>query len=203
MKNVIKISFILTLAFMLGYQTAEAQQNLGQEAYLIFEQSCLDCHGPHGSFTEQFVIESAAQLVATGAVVRGKPIDSKLYRRLLEKDPAKRMPLGRSQLPPAAILKIGEWIQKGAPNWETQPDVDFIPMDAMLDTIQRHVQSLPRFDRPSARYFTLTHLYNAGESSETLRAYQIALSKLVNSLSWGSEIIKPIPIDPRKNDFLY
>ncbi len=198
-KNFIKISFLLI--FILGCQIAEAQQNLGQEAYLIFEQSCLDCHGPHGSFTEQFVIESAAQLVATGAVVRGKPIDSKLYRRLLEKDPAKRMPLGRSQLPPAAILKIGEWIQKGAPNWETDSDVDFIPMDAMFNTIKRHIESLPRFDRASARYFTTTHLYNAGESQETLRAYQLALSKLVNSLSWGSEIVKPIPIDPRKTIF--
>ena len=199
MKNFIKISLILT--FILGYQSAEAQQNLGQEAYLIFEQSCLDCHGPHGAFTEQFIIESAAQLVATGAVVRGKPAASELYRRLLADDPAKRMPLGQDPLPVEAILKIGEWIQKGAPSWDVQRDVDFITMDAMLNTIQRHVQSLPRFDRPSARYFTLTHLYNAGESSETLRAYQIALSKLVNSLSWGSEIVKPIPIDRRKTIF--
>ena len=71
----------------------------------------------------------------------------------------------------------------------------------MLDTIQKHVQSLPRFDRASARYFTLTHLYNAGENPETLRDYQIALSKLVNSLSWGSEIIQPQPIDERKTIF--
>ena len=201
MKNVIKISSILTLAFMLGYQTAEAQQNPAQEAYLIFEQSCFDCHGPHGAFTENLVIESASQLVATGAIVRGKPIESELYRRLLDKDPAKRMPLGQPQLPPTAILTIGNWIQAGAPSWEVEHDVDFIPMDAMLDTIKKHVESLPRFDRPSARYFTLTHLYNAGESSETLRAYQIALSKLVNSLSWGSEIIKPQPIDPRRTIF--
>ena len=54
------------------------------------------------------------------------------------------------------------------------------------------------FDRPSARYFTLTHLYNAGESPEALEAYRTALSKLVNSLSWGFEIIKPEPIDDAK-----
>lgn len=41
----------------------------------------------------------------------------------------------------------------------------------------------------------MTHLYNAGESPEALLAYQRALSKLVNSLSWGSEIINPRPID--------
>ena len=199
MKNFIKISLLLT--FILGYHSAEAQQNLAQEAYLIFEQSCFDCHGPHGAFTEQLVIESASQLVTTGAVVRRKPIESELYRRLLDKDPAKRMPLGQPQLSAAAIETIGRWIQAGAPSWESQRDVNFITMDAMLDTIQKHVQSLPRFNRPFARYFTTTHLYNAGESQETLRAYQIALSKLVNSLSWGSEIIKPVPIDPRKTIF--
>ena len=198
-RNVIKIGFLLI--FILGYQSAEAQQNLAQEASLIFEQSCFDCHGPHGAFTENLVIESAAQLVATGAVVRGKPIESELYRRLLDKDLAKRMPLGQPQLPPTAILTIGNWIQAGAPSWEVEHDVDFIPMDAMLDIIKKHVESLPRFDRASARYFTTTHLYNAGKSPETLRAYQLALSKLVNSLSWGSEIVKPVPIDARKTIF--
>ena len=96
---------------------------------------------------------------------------------------------------------IGRWIQAGAPSWEVEHDVDFITMDAMLHTIQTHVQSLPRFDRASARYFTMTHLYNAGESPETLRAYQIALSKLVNSLSWGFEIIQPQPIDAAEKLF--
>ena len=142
-------------------------------------------------------------MIDTGAVVQGNPDASELYKRLREKDPAKRMPLGQPELPAAAIETIGRWIQAGAPSWESQRDVNFITMDTMLDTIQKHVQSLPRFNRPFARYFTTTHLYNAGESagSETLRAYQIALSKLVNSLSWGSEIIQPQPIDPRKTIF--
>lgn len=199
MKNFIRISFLLILIF--GYQSAEAQQNLAQQAYLIFEQSCFDCHGPTGSHTEQFIIESASDLVATGAVVRGKPIESELYRRLLINDPAKRMPLGRSRLSAASIETIDKWIQAGAPSWEVQGDVDFISMGSMLDTITRHVRSLPRFDRASARYFTLTHLYNAGETSEKLRSYRLALSKLVNSLSWGSEIIKPVPIDPKRTIF--
>ena len=51
------------------------------------------------------------------------------------------------------------------------------------------------FDRPFARYFTTTHLYNAGESPEALSAYHVALSKLANSLSWGFQIINPQPID--------
>ena len=191
----------ITIGIALGFGTADAQQNIAQQAYLILEQRCFDCHGPNGAFTEDLVIESASQLVATGAVVKGKPIESELYRRLLDENDAKRMPLGQPRLPAAALLTIGNWIQAGAPSWEVERDVDFIPMDAMLDTIRKHVQSLSRFDRASARYFTTTHLYNAGESPETLRAYQLALSKLVNSLSWGSEIVKPEPIDAQKTIF--
>ncbi|MCY4552617.1 MAG: leucine-rich repeat domain-containing protein, partial [Candidatus Poribacteria bacterium] len=43
--------------------------------------------------------------------------------------------------------------------------------------------------------------YNAGETTEALHAYQRALSKLVNSLSWGREVIKPEPIDPEATIF--
>ena len=51
--------------------------------------------------------------------------------------------------------------------------------------------SLPSFDRTFARYFTMTHLYNAGESVGILQEYRKALYKLVNSLSWGSYSHQP------------
>ena len=116
---------VCLLMFMSGYQTADAQENLAQQAYAIFQQNCLNCHGPNGAFTEEIIIEYTA-LIETGAVVPGKPIASELYRRLLDKDPAKRMPLGQPQLSAAAILTIGNWIQADAPNWDIQHDVNFI-----------------------------------------------------------------------------
>ena len=61
--------------------------------------------------------------------------------------------------------------------------------------------SLPSFDRAFARYFTMTHLYNAGESVGILQEYRKALFKLVNSLSWGVEVINPEPIDPQGTIF--
>ncbi len=199
MKNFIKISLIFTVIF--GYQTADAQQNLAQQAYAIFEQSCLNCHGEHGAFTEEIIIEHTA-LIETGAVVPGKPIESELYKRLLTDDDTKRMPLGQPRLPPAAILTIGNWIQAGAPDWQTRErDTGFITPKEMLESIEKHVNSLSPFDRTFARYFTLTHLYNAGETTEALHAYQRALSKLVNSLSWGREVIKPQAIDPEETIF--
>ncbi len=204
MKNwKIFITFISLLTLILGdFLSVDAQENLAQQAYAIFEQNCLNCHGEHGAFTEEIIIEHTA-LIETGAVVPGKPIESELYKRLLTNDPAKRMPLGQPQLPPAAILTIGNWIQAGAPDWEgtSATDVSFITPKKMLDTIEKHVNSLSPFDRPFARYFTLTHLYNAGESAEALHAYQRALSKLVNSLSWGRTIKIPQSIDSEETIF--
>ena len=204
MKNwKIHITFVFLLALILGTShSVDAQENLAQQAYAIFEQNCLNCHGEHGAFTEEIVIDHTA-LIETGAVVPGKPIESELYKRLLTNDPAKRMPLGQPQLPPAAILTIGNWIQAGAPSWESTSETDgpFITPKEMLDTIEKHINSLSPFDRPFTRYFTMTHLYNAGESAEALHAYQRALSKLVNSLSWGREVIKPQSIDPEATIF--
>ena len=195
-KSLILISCLLM--FSIGkHQNVNAQGNLAQQVSAIFEQNCLNCHGPHGTFTEALIIESASDLIHTGNVLPGSPIQSTLYTRLLEKDPAKRMPLGQPQLPAEAILTIGNWIQAGAPDWTNTAAADgtFITPAEMLESIEKHVTSLPPFDRAFARYFTITHLYNAGETTEALHAYQRALSKLVNSLSWGREVIRPKPID--------
>ncbi len=193
------ILIVLTLIGF-GFGTVDAQQTLAQQAYAILQQNCLNCHGPHGAFTEEIVIESSETLIGSGAVVPGVPLQSELYTRLLETDPAKRMPLG-GQLSDDAILTIENWIQAGSPSWEVEYDVNFITPDAMLTAMQRHLATLDTFDRPFARYFTTTHLHNAGESPEALDAYQVALSKLVNSLSWGFQIINPQPIDPVETIF--
>ena len=192
----------LLTSILVNAHRVDAQQNLAQEAYAIFEQSCLNCHGPHGAFTEEIII-AYTSLIETGAVVPGKPDASELYKRLIEKRVEKRMPLGQPPLTPAAIETIRQWILAGAPNWEdtSQTAGTFITPTKMLETIENHVNSLPQFDRTFARYFTMTHLYNAGETTEALHAYQRALSKLVNSLSWGREVIKPEPIDPEATIF--
>ena len=202
MKTSKYISLIILTFVVLGFGTAQAQNNLAQEAYAIFQQSCLGCHGEHGTFTEDLIIESAPALVATGAVVRGDPDVSELYRRLLgPTENGFQMPFNQPPLSQAAIETIRLWIEAGAPNWQVQYDINFITTDAMLDTIQGHLETLSAFDRPSARYFTLTHLYNAGESPEALLAYRRALSKLVNSLSWGFEVINPEPINLQETIF--
>ena len=202
LKCIIFSLLVVSALVVLGFGTADAQQNLAQQAYGIFEQNCLNCHGEHGAFTEEIIIERTA-LIETGAVVPKRPGASALYQRLIEKRVEKRMPLGQPPLSPAAIDTIRRWIQAGAPNWAdtTESDSPFITAKEMLETIEKHVNSLAPFDRTYARYFTMTHLYNAGERAEALHAYQRALSKLVNSLSWGREVTIPRAIDPEETIF--
>ena len=189
---------IIALGFI---HTASAQQELTQQAYLILQTKCFACHGPHGTFTENLVIDSASGLVDTGAVVPGQPLNSNLYARLITPDNTKRMPLGQDPLDDASLQVIRDWIAAGAPSWETHHDVTFIRTDAMLTVMQQHIQTLNPFDQPFARYFTMTHLYNAGKSPEARNAYKIALAKLVNSLSWGFDIHNPHPIDDAETIF--
>ena len=201
MKTIRLFFLVFLLACVWAYHPAVAQQNLALQAYAIFEQHCLNCHGEHGAFTEAIVIEHSS-LIETRSVVPRNPSASELFQRLIDKRPERRMPLGQPSLSPAAIDTVRQWILAGAPNWELpEQDVAFITPKKMLESIEKHLNSLPAFDRTYTRYFTMTHLYNAGETSEALRAYRRALSKLVNSLSWGREVIIPKPIDPQGTIF--
>ena len=191
------------LMLILSYQIAYAQQPLAQQAFAIFEQHCLDCHGEFGSYSDVLTIRHKS-LIEDRAIIPGQPDASELYLRLLgDTDTGSQMPLGQEPLNSEEIATIRRWIEAGAPDWEAipKPKRRFITTEAMLKVIHTHVTSLTAFDRSFARYFTLTHLYNAGASDDNLRAYRNALSKLVNSLSWGAEVIKPTPIDQEETIF--
>src|SRR5207302_9478004 len=55
-----------------------------------------------------------------------------------------------------------------------------------------------RRSRRFQRYFSLSHLYDAGLTDEELQTYRNALAKLVNSLSWGSKLVNPVAVDAAK-----
>ena len=196
------VIFICLLISIVGSQNISAQQQIAQDTYAIFEQSCLICHGPDGAYKESLLMEHTA-LLEKGGVVPGNPDASEVYNRLITTDAAKRMPLGGPPLPGSQIETVKNWILAGAPDWTAPPitDGDFISPGEILDTIETHLMSLSSFDRTFARYFTMTHLYNAGESARILQEYRKALYKLVNSLSWGVTVTNPQPIDPQETIF--
>ena len=191
------------LTFLLGSQNVSAQSQLAQDTYAIFEGSCLICHGADGAYRETLLMEHDA-LIEGGTVVPGNPNASELYKRLLgPTESGAQMPFGQPPLPPQSIEAIRRWIVAGAPDWATTPTTNsrFISPGEILKSIETHLNTLSAFDRAFARYFTLTHLYNAGETPELLGEYRKALYKLVNSLSWGLDVINPTPIDPQATIF--
>jgi len=197
-----RIALISLLTLIVGSQDIHAQQQIAVDTYAIFQQSCLICHGPDGAYKESLLMEHNA-LIQKGSVVPGNPDASELYKRLITTEIAKRMPLGQPQLPDQPINTIRNWILAGAPDWAVTSTTDgaFISPSEVLNTIETHLMSLAPFDRTFARYFTMTHLYNAGESVGILQEYRKALYKLVNSLSWGVEVTNPQPIDPQGTIF--
>ena len=190
-----RVTFIYLLTFIVGSQNVSAQSQLAQDTYAIFEGSCLICHGADGAYRETLLMEHDA-LIGGGTVVPGNPNASELYKRLLgPTESGAQMPFGQPPLPPQSIEAIRRWIVAGAPDWATIPTTNsrFISPGEILNTIETHLNTLSAFDRAFARYFTLTHLYNAGETPELLGEYRKALYKLVNSLSWGLDVINPTP----------
>ena len=197
------IALIALLTLTASSPNVAAQSQLAQDTYAIFEATCLNCHGPDGAFRETLLMEHS-ELISRGIVVPGNPNASELYKRLLgPTENGAQMPFNLPQLPPQSIEVVQRWILAGAPDWTatTTPLRRFITPREVLTSIESHLNSLSSFDRSFARYFTMTHLYNAAETPEILAEYRSALYKLVNSLSWGSTIINPQPIDPQATIF--
>ena len=197
------IAFVSLLTLIVGSQNVSAQSQLAQDTYAIFEGSCLICHGADGAYRETLLMEHDA-LIEGGTVVPGNPGASELYKRLLgNTERGVQMPFGQPPLPPQSIEAIRRWIVAGAPDWAAASTSDrrFISPSEVFTSIETHLNTLSAFDRAFARYFTLTHLYNAGETSQILGEYRKALYKLVNSLSWGLDVINPTPIDSQATIF--
>src|SRR5262245_20055877 len=171
-------------------------KQLAQQAQTVLKTHCYRCHGQDGSVEGSMnYVTDLAKLVARKKVVPNDLKGSRLYRRV---DEGTMPPPDENPRPSAAeIAVLKKWIEAGAPAGEvaaratiTQADV-FAAVLADLETMDRRAR---RFQR----YFTLTHLYNAGLSDEELQTYRNALAKLVNSLSWGSKIVNPVAVDANR-----
>ena len=169
------IAFVSLLTLIASSQDVSAQSQLAQDTYAIFEGSCLICHGPDGAYRETLLMEHDA-LIGGGTVVPGNPNASELYKRLLgPTESGAQMPFGQPPLPPQSIEAIRRWIVAGAPDWTAAPITTrrFIPPSEVLKAIDSHVKTISPFDRPYARYFTMTHRYIARQADREIVAIEM------------------------------
>jgi tetratricopeptide (TPR) repeat protein len=195
------VGCVLTLAILVGAgDVARAADTdaraLATQARAILKTNCYRCHGQDGTNEGGFnYVADLGQLVSRRRVVPGEPAKSRLIKRILNADDP--MPPAEEKVRPSTddIALLKNWIAAGAPVAEDNSQRTVISaadtLQAMRDDLDR---AAPR-DRPFLRYFTLTHLHNAGQSKDELQSYRHGLSKLLNSLSWSKRIVVPRAVD--------
>jgi mono/diheme cytochrome c family protein len=169
-------------------------EGLATRAQGVLKTHCARCHGPNGKAKGGFdFVLDRARLVARGKVVPGAAGESELFQRMQNRSmPPYGAPDGRPS--EAAIELVQQWIDAGAPA-EAETTSTFLSENDVAQIIEDDLQALEPSERRFARYFTLTHLQNAGLDGEALAATRQALSKLLNSLSWHPRVTRPAAID--------
>ncbi|MCW3055332.1 MAG: hypothetical protein JWN14_4502, partial [Chthonomonadales bacterium] len=176
---------------------------IAQKAEAILVAHCGKCHD--ATATAGFSFRNRTGMLAKKHLVLGDAEHSRLYiRAALSADDPMPPATENNPLKPEEKALLKAWIQAGAPEASVSTDAKvrkFVTTEQMLKAIADDLNQADERDRPFLRYFTLTHLYNAGAQTEEITAYQNALSKLLNSLSWQKRITLPIAIEPTKTIF--
>lgn len=175
---------------------------LAAQAEKILRSSCYRCHGEDGSSEGGFNFVLNLEKLARTVVKPKNPAGSLLYDRMAAKDESVMPPEGESPRPSAGdIALIKAWIEAGAPAVNIAKPREFISNDDIVKLIRADVGQASERSRRFLRYFTLTHLYNAGVSEDELQTYRNAFTKLINSLSWNKTLVNPQALDPAKTLF--
>jgi len=189
----VPISLFLSAFRGLGQNSPD----LNSKALTILQQNCGNsgCHG--GADPYSFDVRDPASLLAARVIQSGNATGSELIRRL----EAGIMPLGGykgqrgAKLPPEDIQLLRQWIDAGGPELASRAvkvQRPFISESQVLAAIIQDLQSAPEADRSYLRYYSLANLWNSPDVEEPeLGLYRMALSKLVNHLSWEKEITRP------------
>jgi WD40 repeat protein/mono/diheme cytochrome c family protein len=188
----------LLAALLVGAAPAAepAPAALARKAQGVLRANCHRCHGKDGAVEGGFnYVLDLDRLLARRKVIPGSPEQSPLFRRVAS---GKMPPPGQTPRPgPDDIGALRQWIEAGAPPLS----VARRPFVSDAEVCARILADLDRVEKRSrrfTRYFTLTHLANAGMGEDELQTYRNALAKLLNSLSWHPRITLPRPVDAER-----
>jgi len=182
---------------------------LREQARDVLIEHCGGCHTGATAVKFDYVNDLEA-LLESGKVTGGDAKGSLLYKLI----DIGAMPQGGPPLGAADKEVIHDWIGQC-----TVPSVSdplegpncvgmnkFISTDQMLGVMLGGVNDFNDVepdDQPFIRFFTLTHLWNAGYCDTQLDAHRHALAKLLNSLSDNGKIRVPKAIDAERTIFRF
>jgi WD40 repeat protein/mono/diheme cytochrome c family protein len=178
-----------------GLQAAEEPKvELAKKAQGILKAHCYKCHGEAGAVEGGMnYINELDRLVVRKKVIPGKPDESPIFKRI--NNGSMPPPDVTSRVTDAEKAIVKQWIEAGAPSPHLAAPRQFITQADVQDAILADLEKLDRRSRRFMRYFTFSHLWNAGLSDDELQTYRNSLNKVVNSLSWHPKIRNPEPID--------
>jgi hypothetical protein len=129
-------SLAIAASSITGTTHAADDIDFNRDVRPILSDLCFTCHGPDANTREAEVrLDQEAAVFAkrdTPLIVRGKPLESELIRRILSSDDDERMPPPESKKQPTAAQKatLQSWIEQGAKwatHWAYVPPVKVAP----------------------------------------------------------------------------
>jgi mono/diheme cytochrome c family protein len=207
LKQKMSIGAISLLSATMACESASApteevgtcEEDVAHAAELVLEQNCHQCHGQNGTANGSMnFIMDAEQLIEKGFVIPGDPEGSPIYARMA----ADTMPpVGVSLRPDdAARESVRKWIECGAPSFgETDSSREFVSTDEVLAALRNDLElRVEAANRKYTRYLSLVNLHNdPSVSDDSLITYRHGLTKQVNDVSFGPDLVSPESIDDR------
>jgi WD40 repeat protein/mono/diheme cytochrome c family protein len=191
------VTALFTASYFPCYSKGAEDADLAAKALNVLKTHCYRCHGKDGSLEGgmSFVLDRD-RLVNRKKIVPGDAAKSPLYKRVASGKMPPPEETTRPSKEEVAILQ--QWIDHGACRFAPAGDHAAINDPQAYGTILADLESLDRRSRRFTRYFTLAHLHNQGLGEEEIHTYGLALSKLLNSLSWHPRISTPKALDSTK-----
>lgn len=176
------------------------------QVFAVLDAHCAQCHQT-GKLTTPAPAGALANILdlrhigrEPHLVRRGEPDASLLYQVLLDRH--RPLDLGPDAKWPGAddIARVRTWIGELGPApagpCEGSPPVT---EDDIATSINQATLAAGEAASREMRFISLSHLANACATAVELDAYRQAVSKILNSLSWGAQPIAPTTIDAAKS----
>jgi mono/diheme cytochrome c family protein len=174
-------------------QAQAAKSDLARKAYALLKLRCYACHGENGIINKNVAVLDRDRLTAARVVLPGDA-----HSPLLAVVRSGQMPPSGAKLTTVEIETLRQWIVQGAPDWQAQTDSATSRLWTQADVeslIEADLKRAAAPDRRFLRYFNLTDLANSGATPDEIRRARLALSKLLNSLSWSRIVTPPQTVD--------
>ena len=179
---------------------------LKDQAQNILLVNCGSCHGSRltkdSAEAGMNYIDNMDQLALNGKIV---PLDAEASP-IIQKMRAGTMPPGGPRVSDDDIDFLANYINE-ADNWPTAPKItcnDNPPLDFddLYETIAGDIRDQEPEDQPFVRYISLGNRAAAGVCTDTaLDLERQAVSKLINSLSIDSGVVRPDIVDQKQTLF--